>query len=293
MRFPPAHRPPSTHAYTCTQQKRADEILAEVGITLALSRLRGEEGECVWGCARMGAWWPRGVLCWRRNWRGGWEGRRRAYMPPCASCSPASARTTPAPLATPHTRRRAPPPQRHLGLCRDVWRGRVPRALCHRAAQVSARVCRCLHARGRQSAACSTPPPSSPPPRPLLPPAPSPHPCDDREWHRWDKAHGSENDPVDIFGREQLFVVFVVADGGSDLEHFEFRSFEELRSVLTQVGAELARRGGRGWGGRHGGGGEPLAGRPPARTPPRPAHPLAPPPPAHAMPPVRSDSGCG
>jgi hypothetical protein len=28
-----------------------------------------------------------------------------------------------------------------------------------------------------------------------------------REWHRWDEQFGSENDPVDIFGDEQLFVV--------------------------------------------------------------------------------------
>ena len=30
-----------------------------------------------------------------------------------------------------------------------------------------------------------------------------------REWHRWDKEHGSENEPVDVFkGRpDQLFVV--------------------------------------------------------------------------------------
>lgn len=28
-----------------------------------------------------------------------------------------------------------------------------------------------------------------------------------REWHRWDKQHGSENDAVDMFGRDQLFVV--------------------------------------------------------------------------------------
>eukprot|EP00887_Chlorella_sp_A99_P001644 scaffold8.g1644.t1 len=61
-----------------------------------------------------------------------------------------------------------------------------------------------------------------------------------REWHRWDKQHGSENDAVDAFGRDQLFVVFVVADGGLDLEHIELRSFEEMRSVLMQVALTLA-----------------------------------------------------
>ena len=33
--------------------------------------------------------------------------------------------------------------------------------------------------------------------------------------------------------------VFVVADGGLDLEHFEPRSFEELQSILMQVRALL------------------------------------------------------
>lgn len=31
-----------------------------------------------------------------------------------------------------------------------------------------------------------------------------------KEWHRWDKQFGSENDPVDIFGDGQLFVVSLV-----------------------------------------------------------------------------------
>ena len=56
-----------------------------------------------------------------------------------------------------------------------------------------------------------------------------------REWHTWDAAHGSENEPVDCFGAGQLYVVFVVADGGADLERFQLRSFEEARSVLLQA----------------------------------------------------------
>ena len=55
------------------------------------------------------------------------------------------------------------------------------------------------------------------------------------EWHAWDVSHGSENEAVDCFTGEQLFVVFVVADGGTDLEHFSVRSFEEARSILLQV----------------------------------------------------------
>ena len=63
-----------------------------------------------------------------------------------------------------------------------------------------------------------------------------------REWHAWDAAHGSENEPVDIFESDQLFVVFVVADGGSDLEHFQVRSFGEARSILLQARCSSLRR---------------------------------------------------
>lgn len=34
---------------------------------------------------------------------------------------------------------------------------------------------------------------------------------------------------------EALPQVFVVTDGGSDLEHFELRSFQEVRSILMQA----------------------------------------------------------
>lgn len=56
-----------------------------------------------------------------------------------------------------------------------------------------------------------------------------------KEWHRWDASHESENDPVDAFPDDQLYVVFVFADGGVDLEHFELRSFQEAQSVLLQA----------------------------------------------------------
>ena len=55
------------------------------------------------------------------------------------------------------------------------------------------------------------------------------------EWHAWDKKIGSENDPVDNFPADQLYVVYAIADGGTDLEKFEPRSFTEARSILLQV----------------------------------------------------------
>ena len=56
-----------------------------------------------------------------------------------------------------------------------------------------------------------------------------------KEWHRWDASHESENDPVDAFPGDQLYVVFVFADGGADLEHFQLRSFREAQSILLQA----------------------------------------------------------
>lgn len=56
-----------------------------------------------------------------------------------------------------------------------------------------------------------------------------------KEWRAWDAERGSENDPIDVFPADQLYIVFVVADGGADLEHFEVHGFEEARSILLQV----------------------------------------------------------
>lgn len=56
-----------------------------------------------------------------------------------------------------------------------------------------------------------------------------------QEWHAWDARFGSENDPVEGFPDSQLYVVYVVADGGTDLEKFEPRSFTEACSILLQV----------------------------------------------------------
>ena len=61
-----------------------------------------------------------------------------------------------------------------------------------------------------------------------------------KEWHRWDLIYKSDNDPVDIFPPDQLFVVFVVGDGGIDLEHYQPRTFNEIRSILLQTALTLA-----------------------------------------------------
>ena len=57
--------------------------------------------------------------------------------------------------------------------------------------------------------------------------------------HRLRCRHGSENDDVAAFGADQLYVVFVVADGGTDLERFDVRSAAEARSILLQARCTL------------------------------------------------------
>ena len=61
-----------------------------------------------------------------------------------------------------------------------------------------------------------------------------------KQWKKWDKKHRSENDCVDIFPAGQKYVIFVVEDGGQDLEHFDVQSFDEARSLLLQVVLALA-----------------------------------------------------
>ena len=52
---------------------------------------------------------------------------------------------------------------------------------------------------------------------------------------KWDERHTSENDPVGSLPCHQTYAIFLVADGGVDLESFEVRSMAEARSVLLQV----------------------------------------------------------
>lgn len=62
-----------------------------------------------------------------------------------------------------------------------------------------------------------------------------------RLWDDWDgPEHRSENDRPDAFGCEQLYVVFVFADGGRDLERFEFTSADHAKTALAQVCVSLA-----------------------------------------------------
>ena len=60
------------------------------------------------------------------------------------------------------------------------------------------------------------------------------------EWNAWDKEHASENETPAIFGDDQLFIVFAFANGGQDLESFEFDNMEQAKSMLKQICVSLA-----------------------------------------------------
>ncbi|XP_041369980.1 uncharacterized protein LOC121383939 isoform X2 [Gigantopelta aegis] len=61
-----------------------------------------------------------------------------------------------------------------------------------------------------------------------------------KQWDAFDKAKKSENDRPDIFPDDQLFMVFEFADGGRDLESFQFDNPFQAKSVLQQVCMSLA-----------------------------------------------------
>jgi serine/threonine-protein kinase haspin len=65
-------------------------------------------------------------------------------------------------------------------------------------------------------------------------------PCLVDAWEKWDECHTSENDHVGMFKSDQLYIVFAYSDGGEDLESFQFRTFDEIRSMLMQVTMGLA-----------------------------------------------------
>ncbi|KAG0500942.1 hypothetical protein HPP92_001014 [Vanilla planifolia] len=61
-----------------------------------------------------------------------------------------------------------------------------------------------------------------------------------RAWEDWDVKNTSDNDHPRAFPEEQRYIVFVLADGGKDLENFILQNFDEARSLLLQVTAALA-----------------------------------------------------
>ncbi|GLC76657.1 hypothetical protein PLESTF_001813900 [Pleodorina starrii] len=61
-----------------------------------------------------------------------------------------------------------------------------------------------------------------------------------KAWEKWDKQHGSENEPVSDLPPDQLYWVIAMEDGGADLEKYVLASWDQLRSVLLQTAVSLA-----------------------------------------------------
>ncbi|XP_057657544.1 uncharacterized protein LOC130894639 [Diorhabda carinulata] len=59
-------------------------------------------------------------------------------------------------------------------------------------------------------------------------------------WDLFDETRGSENDCPDIFGDDQLYIVFQMGYGGKDLESFVFNSAMQAYSMFKQVAIGLA-----------------------------------------------------
>jgi Haspin like kinase domain len=58
---------------------------------------------------------------------------------------------------------------------------------------------------------------------------------DEWELFRDNRAEGSDNDHPEVFGDDQLYVVFELCNGGKDLEAFIFNNAAEAQSVFLQV----------------------------------------------------------
>lgn len=54
-------------------------------------------------------------------------------------------------------------------------------------------------------------------------------------WELYDEDSGSENDSPEIFGKDQLYIILELANGGKDLEAFVFNNALQAFSVFKQV----------------------------------------------------------
>ncbi|GLI63525.1 hypothetical protein VaNZ11_006510 [Volvox africanus] len=61
-----------------------------------------------------------------------------------------------------------------------------------------------------------------------------------KAWERWDKQHGSENEPISRLPPDQLYWIIAMDDSGTDLERYAMQNWDQLRSVLLQTAVSLA-----------------------------------------------------
>ncbi|KAK9763460.1 hypothetical protein K7432_009832 [Basidiobolus ranarum] len=55
------------------------------------------------------------------------------------------------------------------------------------------------------------------------------------QWDEWAANNPSENERPDFFAHDQLYCVLILEHGGNDLEHVKLQSWDQAKSVLTQV----------------------------------------------------------
>lgn len=58
-------------------------------------------------------------------------------------------------------------------------------------------------------------------------------------WNAYKENHGTENESPEIFGDNQLYVVFELANCGLDLEAYDFKNADQSNSVFKQVNGSL------------------------------------------------------
>ena len=145
-------------------QKRADEILAEVSVTLTLSRLNGSDAapgaNQAAGCRRCTS--GRGASLPALRWTGTLHSQTGSVISPAPCIPPRHATLQPCPHLPVRCSAGEQPANVTSGFVETFGVG----------------VCRGVYAESLR-----------------------------REWHRWDEEHGSENEEVDIFGADQLYVV--------------------------------------------------------------------------------------
>ena len=59
-------------------------------------------------------------------------------------------------------------------------------------------------------------------------------------WDSFEKKRGSENEDPRIYKKDQLYIVYYLANGGTDMESYEFKSAVESLSVFVQLALSLA-----------------------------------------------------
>ena len=59
-------------------------------------------------------------------------------------------------------------------------------------------------------------------------------------WELYDETHKSENDSPEMFTDDQLYIILELANGGVDMESFEFKNADSAFSLFKQITCSMA-----------------------------------------------------